>query len=99
MKTLTKRGELIRLLRDDGWLSDAELARELGLSKSAVRWRRMNLQNELNILLKIRADISRKDLRQCYENAFLCSFLKERGEGIISRTSPGWAIDIAFLNS
>ncbi len=81
MKALTKRDwELIRLLREDGRLSDAELARELGLSKSAIRWRRMNLQNEgylkvaaflrfdkldypyAYILLKIKADISRKDL-------------------------------------
>jgi len=81
MKALTKRDwELVRLLRDDGRLSDAELARELGLSKSAVRWRRMNLQNEgylkvtaflrfdklkypyAYILLKIKADISRREL-------------------------------------
>lgn len=81
MKALTKRDwELIKLLREDGRLSDAELARELGLSKSAVRWRRMNLQNEgylkvaaflrfdklsysyAYILLKIKADISRKEL-------------------------------------
>ncbi len=81
MKPLTKRDwELIRLLREDGRLSDAELARELGLSKSAVRWRRMNLQREgylkvaaflrfeklgypyAYILLKLRAEVSRRDL-------------------------------------
>ncbi|ASJ16451.1 transcriptional regulator [Thermococcus chitonophagus] len=34
---------IIELLKKNGRISDAEIARKLGMSKSAVRWRRTNL--------------------------------------------------------
>ncbi len=47
MKKLnSKDWRIIQLLKNDGRISDAEIARELGISKSAVRWRRLELQKK-----------------------------------------------------
>lgn len=42
-KLSEKDWQIIRLLKENGRISDAEIARRLGMSKSAVRWRRVNL--------------------------------------------------------
>ncbi|ALM74058.1 Lrp/AsnC family transcriptional regulator [Thermococcus barophilus] len=42
-KLSEKDWQIIRLLKENGRISDAEIARRLGMSKSAVRWRRTNL--------------------------------------------------------
>jgi len=44
MKLSKKDWEIIRLLKKNGRISDAEIARRLGMSKTAIRWRRINLQ-------------------------------------------------------
>jgi len=46
MKTrLSKKDwQIIKLLKENARMSDAEIGRRIGLSKSAVRWRRINLQ-------------------------------------------------------
>ena len=41
--------EIIDLLKEDGKISDAEIARKLNLSKTTVRWRRMKLIQEKKI--------------------------------------------------
>jgi len=38
--------QIIRLLKENARMSDAEIGRRIGLSKSAVRWRRINLQKK-----------------------------------------------------
>lgn len=44
-KRLSKKDwQIIRLLKENARMSDAEIGRRIGLSKSAVRWRRINLQ-------------------------------------------------------
>lgn len=44
-KKLSKKDwQIIRLLKENARMSDAEIGRRVGLSKSAVRWRRINLQ-------------------------------------------------------
>jgi|GEM_PF-554894 len=44
-KKLSKKDwQIIRLLKENARISDAEIGRRIGLSKSAVRWRRINLQ-------------------------------------------------------
>lgn len=45
-KLSKKDWEIIKLLKKDARMSDAEIGRRIGLSKSAVRWRRINLQKE-----------------------------------------------------
>ncbi len=46
-KRLSKRDwQIIRLLKENARISDAEIGRRIGLSKSAVRWRRINLQRK-----------------------------------------------------
>lgn len=46
-KRLTKKDwQIIRLLKENARMSDAEIGRRIGLSKSAVRWRRINLQKK-----------------------------------------------------
>jgi DNA-binding Lrp family transcriptional regulator len=44
MKLSKKDWEIIRLLKKNGRISDAEIARRIGMSKTAIRWRRINLQ-------------------------------------------------------
>ncbi|WP_175060253.1 Lrp/AsnC family transcriptional regulator [Thermococcus sp. 2319x1] len=39
-----KDWQIIKLLKENARMSDAEIGRRIGLSKSAVRWRRINLQ-------------------------------------------------------
>lgn len=47
MKGLSKKDwQIIKLVKENGRISDAEIARRLGISKSAVRWRRINLQRK-----------------------------------------------------
>jgi len=41
--------EIIKILKEDGKISDAEIARKLNLSKTTVRWRRMKLVEEKKI--------------------------------------------------
>jgi len=44
-KILSKKDwQIIKLLKENARMSDAEIGRRIGLSKSAVRWRRINLQ-------------------------------------------------------
>lgn len=44
-KKLSKKDwQIIRLLKENARMSDAEIGMRVGLSKSAVRWRRINLQ-------------------------------------------------------
>ena len=46
-KRLSKKDwQIIRLLKENARMSDAEIGRRIGLSKSAVRWRRINLQRK-----------------------------------------------------
>ncbi|HII61895.1 Lrp/AsnC family transcriptional regulator [Pyrococcus horikoshii] len=50
-KLSKKDWEIIKLLKKDARMSDAEIGRRIGLSKSAVRWRRINLQKRGYLLI------------------------------------------------
>ena len=43
--------EMIKILKKDGRISDAEIARRLKLSKTTIRWRRMKLIQEKKIMI------------------------------------------------
>jgi DNA-binding Lrp family transcriptional regulator len=44
-----KDRKIVNLLKEDGRISDAEIARRMNLSKTTVRWRRMKLIEEKKI--------------------------------------------------
>ncbi|AEC52411.1 hypothetical protein PNA2_1496 [Pyrococcus sp. NA2] len=50
-KLSKKDWEIIKLLKKNARISDAEIGRRIGLSKSAVRWRRINLQKSGCLLI------------------------------------------------